>query len=397
MEKQFTSVMHIDKDTIENDVKERQICCPPDSKKWAANAFINAMERCAEKSLKGYCGSKTWSELSQHIYSKMIKYKTPIFVAADGSGFDTTQHECILIEFERVLSRFLDVANIIWDDRTSAQLVREAFSVSNILNVSVGRGAAKYQTTGTRASGDGWTTFANTILNLSYIKYTLKLAGIGGHVWSKGDDLLVIIEDADRSRFERAHARVYTSRKDNHTHGLGQVCKFVKYAYSLSDVDFLSAYFVLGPSRTIRMIRIPARVFQLTPWTLAIKTNTPDPVKEAKELCWNEGMCMLDWCEGLPIFDAYARMLIRVGKPTAKRLYDWGDVDRKWRKMSPEENQAWYEHTVVFLAMRYGIRQGDIDRIEAKFNQCQEIFATIVDPIFDLFMGEFSNAPNLGV
>jgi len=62
------------------------------------------------------------------------------------------------------------------------------------------------------------------------------------------------------------------------------------------------------------MMRIPKRVFQLTPWTTNIPPGMTGERLEnyLKELCYANGLCILSWARGLPIFEEYGLMLLRV-------------------------------------------------------------------------------------
>jgi hypothetical protein len=387
IEKQMTTVPHHEKDSPANETKERQICGPQDVKKIAANPLIYTLEQISTKCVPGYCGGKTWFELCADVQNKIMKFSDPVFIAGDGSGFDTTQHLPIIKHFRLSFERFIDSARIDWDMYDWKKYAKLAFLTSDSLNVSVGHGNMFYRINGTRASGDGWTTWANTMLNSSYIILVMLLARITKYShWAKGDDILIVIERVDLQIFQDSFWKVYTRRKTSHRHGMGQVAKFLKISRSIEDIDFLSAYFVDMGENQLRLIRMPARVFQLTPWTTAIKNGCLDTIAEARELCWNEGMCMLDWCEGIPIFEAYAHMLIRLGNPCARRLEDWSDRDRKWRKISEDELPNIRDVFLAFFDRKFHVAAPIIVDIEKEFNSCIDIFGVIQHEIFDQFM-----------
>ena len=92
--------------------KNRQICGPHDTKK-IANAFISFMEKNTEAALSEafsdwiYCGSKNWDDLGEVLTKMNDSFHRPIWGAADGSGFDMTQHYVTINYFNDIVIQLL--------------------------------------------------------------------------------------------------------------------------------------------------------------------------------------------------------------------------------------------------------------------------------------------------
>ena len=100
--------------------------------------------------------------------------------------------------------------------------------------------------------------------------------------------------------------------------------KFIKFG-SLDELDFLSAR-IFRTAYGYRMVRIPSRVFTMTPWTFVLPDReSKEFEKSAKEQTKALAYCMEAWAnpnnndEGLPIFASYARMLHRLAGNAKRR------------------------------------------------------------------------------
>lgn len=361
VEMQFTDVPHDLKETPFNETKERQICGPTDLKKIMANAFINVLEGVASKYFKPYCGRSNWIEICDKLKEGEDQLGDCIWGASDGSGFDMTQYpECNELMNELIIQA-ANHPNVHFDEPLSAEFVRTALEGSLFLNVSMDHGQLKYKAVG-RASGDGWTTFGNTMLMSSYWMYTMHLAKIQHYTLKvKGDDVLFAINKKNLIEFKKAVSIVFTSKKTKHNHGLGQICKKIDYG-KLTDLDFLSNEFFLTSNGTYRMTRIPARVMQTLSWTTKLPKNCK-PEKELeyrRNLCYSKGMCLKAWAEGLPIFGVLAEKMIELGNPGKLTGFDeFADGGRVWHKGRDD-----YDAYLVYLNEHYNISEMDVKHCE---------------------------------
>jgi len=230
----------------------------------------------------------------------------------------------------------------------------ECIRRSLLLKVSVDHGDLKYEAVG-RASGDGWTTFGNTMLMISYWMFTFNIAGITNYYLKvKGDDVLFNLNRSEKDKLLDAVKIVFTDRKDEHCHGLGQICKKIDFG-DLTDLDFLSNEFFLTDQGNYRMTRIPARVLQTISWS----TKLP-PGKKREEyrmnLCHAKGMCLDAWANGLPIFGVLAKKMIELGKPGKLSDYnEYSDGSRVWHKGRDD-----YAAYLVYLNTRYGVSHKEV-------------------------------------
>jgi uncharacterized short protein YbdD (DUF466 family) len=378
IEMQFTTVLNEFKDTELNNVKERQICGPSDEKKAMANAFINLMEKIAHKFLKEYCGRCDWMQMCKKVEKALGDIKNIIFCAADGSGFDMSQ----LIQFNKLMNELLITCakhkNVTFDTPLSIEHLIRALENSLILNVDVNNGDLKYTAQG-RASGDGWTTFCNTMLMISYYLFTFYKANIPEcerFLLVKGDDVLLAMNNKYRDVFEETHSLLFTSSKEKHSHGLGQICTEIKWG-SILEMDFLSNHFFFTNKDRLRMTRIPARVFQTISWSTKLK---PYSEKLQKELCFSKGMSLLAWSQGLPIFEKLGRKMVELGVKGQNKDYNkYVEEARKWH---PRDD---YKAYLTYLNDRYGVTAGNVRKLESQIDGIRDLNGLIFNDVLDLF------------
>jgi hypothetical protein len=382
IEMQFTTVPHDWKDTPLNDTKERQICGPVDEKKVWANAFINKLEEIASKYKKGYCGRANWIEICEKLDALVLKITNPIWGASDGKGFDMTQ----LPEYNALMDELILAAaehpNFSWEEPLELDRLKESLQGSHELNVSVDHGDLKYKTVG-RASGDGWTTFSNTMLMLSYWEYTYDKVAIEEYIlMAKGDDTLFCHDVNLQDTFLHSVDSVFTNRSDEHKHGLGQIVKKIKFG-DLTDLDFLSNEFFLTSQGKYRMTRIPARVFQTLSWTTKLpKEATLD---QRRELCYSKGKCLEAWASNLPIFGKLAKKMIELGKPGKLSCYDqYSDGGRVWYSDRDDYDQYCY-----YLEQHYQITRAEITEVEKQIDQVKLLSGVLKLPQLEKIYAPF--------
>jgi len=385
-ELQVTMVLHWLKDTILEDSKERQICVPEDEKKLIANAFVNKLEEIASERDKYYCGRSNWEDICHSIDEWKHEHPNMKWCAADGSGFDMTQ----LVEhnelFNELIDAILDHPNCVLDEMLSVEEIRWAFRESLVLRVGVDNGKLKYEAQG-RASGDGWTTFANTTLMASYWRFTHHLAGIEEFfLKAKGDDTITSNAWIGHEKFQNAVDRVFTRGKHQHQHGLAQICKMLNIG-DISDLDFLSNDFFYNAEGNIRMTRKPHRVFQTNSWT----TKIPEGMSAKKmeelrlSLCYSKGKCLEAWGRDLPIFGVLAKKMIELGRPGKATEYNQHvDAGRRWEKTKPND----YEAYLLYLENRFGVTTCEVKEIEQRINALTSLTGILDLPWIDKFYPE---------
>lgn len=371
VEMQFTEVSHNDKETELNETKERQICGPTDQKKIMANAFVNTLEEIASKHFKPYCGRHNWIQICESLEEIERNLKTSVWGESDGSGFDMTQFPACNELMNELMMKVACHPNMHFNEPLTIDWVKEAIEGSLILNVSVDHGDLKYQAQG-RASGDGWTTFGNTMLMISYWMFTFYIAGIKDFgLKVKGDDVLFCVQEEDLLQFKKYQVIVFTDRKDEHTHGLGQICKKIKYG-SLVELTFLSNEFFLTQDGHYRMARIPARVIQTNSWSTKVP-KFGDRLKARQELCYSKGMCLKAWADGLPIFGVLADKMIQLGKKGKLSSFDeYADADRVWHRGRDD-----YAAYALHLQNRYEISLKEIKHCEREILKIKDLFGFI--------------------
>jgi len=411
IEMQYTSVPHAYKETAMNEVKERQICGPKDQKKWYANPFIYFMEGVAHEHFKDYCGRKNWEQICADIHENTQHIPNIIYGAADGSGFDMTQLIVHNQNLHKLLKRMAAHKNVVFRGDLSKEKVQEALDCSLKLNVSVDFGNLKYTAQG-RASGDGWTTFGNTVLMISYWKYCFKKAGIKTYFLRvKGDDVIFAFDRDYLDVFNKAVAECFTTSKEAQAHGLGQICKTIKFG-SLWEIDFLSACFGKNEDGTPFMMRMMERLVQTLSWSakmlkgysqqyaLLMRQKWIDSkgtdvesrffyailMDRARQLIYDKGMCMLAYGAQMPIVRELALKLIQLGRPGKFREFDKHSDGA--RKQQPKEGA--YESGLKLLELKYGICRNQVAFIIKQIDSITGLTGTIHIPAFAQLYPAFS-------
>jgi len=374
----FTQVPYDQKETELNDIKERQICGPSDQKKVAANAFINLLEGVAHRHLKYYCGRKNWPEICQAIENSIDNLPNMLFGAADGSGFDMSQlkvHNSLLNELLRAAAKH---PNVTWNEPLTIEEFLRAIEQSLTLDVSMANGDFKYSAQG-RASGDGWTTFGNTMLMSAYWKYTFDKCGVHDYfLMVKGDDVLFGLNPNKKEYFDLAVSQVFTMNKHRHCHGLAQICKKILWG-PIEDLDFLSNHFFWTESGRLRMTRIPARVFQSLPFTTKLYDSKYKEVMR-QELVYSKGDCLLAWGRGLPIWEALGTKMKQLGRPGKASEYNqYSDKARIWQN---RDDRRAYMH---YLSVRYGVTNEDVLFAEEQIRGIKALSGSVYLEFLDKF------------
>jgi hypothetical protein len=378
VEMQFTEVDEEDRETETNTAKERQISGPLAAKKLMANAVINELETLAHKHLPHYCGRKDWPGICKTITDQTSKLSDYVFGAADGSGFDMTQFIPMHQMVDELVLACLDHPNLFLDDPFTKDLVKKALIQSHVLRVRV-KNAVAYEAEG-RASGDGWTTFGNTVLMMSYWMYTFHVAKIHKYcLLVKGDDVLFAIINRDRQVLELIVGRLFLSKQELVCKGLGQICKFIKFG-GIEDMDFLSCYF-FEVDGGIRMTRIPARVFQSLPWSLRIPNGCKDMDKVGAELAFAKGNSLLAWSKGLPIWEVLAKKLIELGREGGfSSVREFSDQGRVWLLEACDR-----EAYLSFLSFRFGMGEEAVLAVEKRIQAITSLLEVVELPELSFF------------
>jgi hypothetical protein len=382
VELQFTTVMHDDKNTPLNDSKERQICGPTDEKKMWANAFINMLEGVASKHMKSYCGRANWIDICKGLDDIEQQFNDPYWGASDGSGFDMTQFpECNAL-MNKLILRAARHPNVTIPEPLDYERLKEALEGSLTLKVGIDHGDLKYEAVG-RASGDGWTTFGNTMLMIAYWQFTFEMAAIPYALKVKGDDVLFCIERKHQDVVKMYVGRYFTTGKHEHSHGLGQICKKIDFG-PIENLDFLSNEFFRTSQGKIRMTRIPARVFQTNSWTTKLPKNIMSlkvDLDIRKQLCYSKGMCLKAWAEGLPVFGVLAEKMIELGKEGKHNVYDkYADADRVWHKGRDD-----WDNYLLYLDERYNVTQEEVKLLEDSIRSIKSLDGALYLPMLEKF------------
>lgn len=355
IEFQYTEVPASIKETPANKVKERLICGPLEQDK-IYNAIIEMFEEVAHERYPEYCGRKDWPAICK-LLDTIDSNTFGLWAEADGSGFDMTQ----LAVFNELMNELMleCVSSPVTElpEELSIDGFKRILNQALLKRVQMDNRNILYKTEG-RASGDGWTTFANTMLMLSYYEFLEQEAAVKIQKVCKGDNILLHVNSKDVKIVVQKHKELFTQTKEKQEYGLGQVCDPLKFGV-IEDCTFLSNHIFRTVDERLRMARIPARVLQTISWT----TKMPGQMNSYKirqELCYSKGMCLLAWARDLPIWRVLGKKMVELGRKGPHSEYDrYADEPRRWYKT--DDNEA-YLH---YLQQRFGLSSKSVCKIEA--------------------------------
>jgi hypothetical protein len=392
IEMQYTNLAHDLKDTEANDVKERQISAPTNDKKIAAGAFCLYLEGVAHRNLKPYCGRKNWMQICEGLDEVELQFQKILWGSADASGFDMTQVQVLQKAFTCFMSMLIYYHMINWDVCLDPDAAYQAFRDSEMLCVSVARGAFSYKAEG-RASGDSWTTFGNTVMNISYWLFAFKKFGFNPkgtglatgyksfYLLIKGDDVLFAVEESDKELAALAISTYFAKKNEPKAYGLGLVVKDVKWG-PIEDMDFLSCYF-WRTNHGISMTRKLQRLFQTNGLSGKVLDDTRDKERLSKWLLWSKAMCLLAWCKGLPLLETLARRMLILGlKPADDFVSDYcphTDAGRVWDD-DRDRADAFY----CFLWDKYNVSRAEVDSLEQQIVVMRQ-YDVLYHPVIEKF------------
>jgi len=388
IEQQISDVLHEYKDTPDNKVKERQICGPLDAKKVMANAFCNAMEGLMDRKNKHYCGRKNWIQICAALNRARCDIPDGVDSSYDFSGYDMTMLQQDNALVYDLMMRMAVHRNTTFIDPLSVEDLQIALDKSYQLRVYVDNRGFSYVADG-RASGDGWTTLANTILSCAYYEFCMYEAGIPEDryfIMAKGDDVLVRVSSKYITQYEETHKKLFTDTKVEQTHGLGKICTD-KVTGDILDMPYLSNHFFEDEYGNLRMTRIPLRVIQTISWTTKLHDSwsLETKLKIRKQLCYSKGKCLLAWAEGLPIWDVLARKMIELGEEGKHTEYDkYADKSRTWHK-GRDDRQSYLR----YLSVGFDMNEFDVQEIERKIQSITDLSGEVFIPQLEKFYNPF--------
>jgi hypothetical protein len=238
------------------------------------------------------------------------RFANPVALSLDGEKWD--QHVSVdALETEHKLYMF-----IYGHDRELAWLLRQ--QLANRCAGNFPDGWLKYETEGSRMSGDVNTSLGNCFLSCLLIYLYLMMHGVtSAEVANDGDDLLVIVDKKDLDKF----AGIKEWYRE-----MGFIMTAEKPVYTLEECDFCSSHPVqLNRGGDWIMVR---KVAALSKDVVSLSAVN---LKEARNWMAATGEGGLIAASGIPMFSALHRKLLVLGNarkaPNRKLLED----TLKWR------------------------------------------------------------------
>jgi len=183
--------------------------------------------------LKGYNAEQIGGIFSE----KWASFSKPVAVGLDASRFD--QH----VSYQ-ALAWEHSIYNGIFRSAELEKLLR--WQLRNQCRGYCYDGKLKYQTVGTRMSGDVNTGLGNCLIMCSLVHSYLRELGVKGSLANNGDDCVVIIESRDLPRF--------SAGLEDWFHEMGFVMKVEKPVYILEEIEFCQTHPVFDGEKYI-MVR----------------------------------------------------------------------------------------------------------------------------------------------
>jgi hypothetical protein len=260
----------------------------------------------------------TTSQAAKLMHEKWEMFRRPVAVGLDASRFD--QHVSReALEFEH--SIYTKCFAFAKDRQKLRKLLK--YQLKNKCYGEVGDGAVKYETDGTRMSGDMNTSLGNCVLMCMMLKaYSIK-CGVQFQLANNGDDCVVFMEQSDLARFSKG--------LKNWFRALGFNMVVEDPSYSFEELEFCQTRPVFDGKEWV-MCR--------NPWTAIAKDSTllkaPDQVSPCFFSRWVDavGTGGLSLAGGLPVFQSFYQMMQRSGSEC--------HVKRKRKKVSMEPLLPWY-------------------------------------------------------
>jgi transcription antitermination factor NusG len=307
----------IDYSTNKPKIKSRTVIEQLDTIKVIMGPFISFVSKISKIVDQTY-GSGLNFEERCHKFEKWIDILGDyVVVCIDGSAFDSTQWEAIMLALDTEL--YDQLIELHKNDILQYCDVELLKLIIREYNMVVHCKIAQFFKNGTVPSGKMNTSDGNTRRSSSYVRYGAMKAnliyGVDFFCECCGDDIIIFIKRKQASRLiESLEKFVYLKDNIDKSHGLGQIAKKFDIYDSIADAEYLSCYFLVNSCNKIKMIRKPERFLQLTPWT---KSNNQRDIHKSnilnKELSLGDAMELMSWCGDIELYAEYAKMLARFG------------------------------------------------------------------------------------
>jgi hypothetical protein len=387
---------------MEEDAKERCIYGPADIMKYLTGPFMHALEGVMHRNHFSYCGKKNWTQIAKCMDEMHENYRRKgedtIDLEADFSRYDSTQKEAILRGFALFVEYVIDNAIIQWGIDMQPDRIKYYVNQAIELHLDAFRGKVKAKVS-SRASGDTWTTLANTITSIVLWAVTLENFGfnwnLDGHrqkmlpisMIFKGDDSYGTMRIRDLPLFNDAVKAAFNTDNNVQPHGVGCIVKMV-LSGPTTERSFLSTNIFERSGGGLRLTRIAERVLKTNPYSTKLLPGMKGMDLLAKELCYAKGMSLKAWADGLPIFGKLGDKMVQLGHPTNRLAVDFREythVDAQ--RICDDVRAADYADYADWLYTRYDITMQDIESIESAIDAIKTPLDEVIHPALDRILG----------
>jgi hypothetical protein len=267
-------------------------------------------------------------------------FKNPCAVSLDASRFDQHCSVAALKWTHQIYSRFCNEPEFLW-------LLNQM--LHNKGHGSCKDGYVKYEIDGSRMSGDMDTALGNCLLMTAMTYSLCHKLGISHEVMDNGDDIVVIMEQADEALFRRSVASWYAD--------LGFKMKVEPTVYVLEHIEFCQMHPVFD-GECWRMVRNLVALSK----DLVCTTNQ----QQVSQWLQAIGEGGLSLTAGLPVYQEFYRWLKNFGKRKNKmskwRLFQSSGffrlsslVQRSEKDVTPAARESFREAFGMDFAQQAGL------------------------------------------
>jgi hypothetical protein len=346
-------------------------------------------------------GSYNWEKQALLLEKIVNGVRNPIFINGDLSCNDATLSGEEKIRTEcAAYAKLYPYLGCGWTEGLNYWLRSKGVKSKQICFMLKGRNPLRFKLVGCRNTGELGTYLNNTEDNLAKLRWLLtdlcnlkevEIEVIDGDLFLIeggdfgiilcGDDFILVITEDKLSIVTENWNQVFAANR-NETMGLGHWFKEglgrSKYA------EFCSRDAIQRTDGSFRWVRKPKRFLCFTPFTLSVRWNDkrPDICKYIlKQLAYQEGIGIIRWAKGLPIFDTYARTLMRLGESNVSENIVEMYFD-KWERRSIGEvfdfrADDWWLTCDMWLE-KYGITTDTILAAEEALRNCNSLSDIII-------------------
>nr|BBN50999.1 hypothetical protein 3 [Korle-bu Aedes virus] len=230
-----------------------------------------------------FAKGRNMRQRGRDIQCKFQWFDDPVVISMDHSKFDS-----------HVNTTLLDLEHWFYNQCARDPELKFLLALQR-RNIGRTKNGTKYETLGTRMSGDQNTGLGNCIINFAMTRYVLD--GIKHCLYIDGDDFLVFVERCDVQRVNPSTYRLFGMSTT--VDGTVDVLEHVEFCQTRPVADGVGGY---------TMVRNPHRLMARLPWVVG-----PRETDAIDDIIYSTGLCEISLGVGLPVAQYLGRALAERG------------------------------------------------------------------------------------